>query len=134
MKKVWIGALVLALTVVAGVVWGPRIWYRLSAPDTPLGRIESVKAVDPFPDSPSVVQLWLVSFSGPGRRFGRETGPRTPHLLDETGTSYLPTTTLVGETKAEVFFTLPQGRTPRSIRFGDAAPVPLPSPAATTNQ
>jgi len=144
MKKLWIAAaaVALGLAVVAGVLWGPRLWFRLSGSTTPLGRIESVKMVDTFPEGGGYGsvsanpghRLWVVSFTGESKRSDPEPagGEKRPaRLVDETGASYEPAMFQVtvgegGASSTSLVFSLPEGRTPRAIRFGESEPVSLP--------
>ena len=142
MKK-WIGAvaLVLALGVVAGAIWGRRIWLGAGGPVTPLGRIESVKSVDTFPEGGGFNsvsanpghRLWVVSFTGEGSPETPASGERKPTvLLDDTGAAYesamiqISVSQSGGDSSTSLVFSLPEGRTPRSVRFGDSAPLALP--------
>jgi len=142
MKKLAIAAAAVAvgLVIVAGILWGPGLWYRLKGKTTPLGRLESVKMVDTFPEGGGYgsvsanpgYRLWVVAFSGEGRPSAPAGGEKHPtRLLDETGAAYEPAMLQVtvgeaGASSTSLVYSLPEGRTPRAIRFGDSDPMPLP--------
>lgn len=143
MKKLGIvaAAVALGLAIVAGILWGPRLWFRLTGTTTPLGRIESVKRVDTFPEGGGYGsvsanaghQLWVVAFSGKGRSSAASSDDKKPTVvLDETGTTYEMAMMQITINQdgtgsgAALVFSLPEGRVPRSIRFGDSAPIALP--------
>lgn len=143
MKKlaIVVASVALGLVIVAGVLWGPGLWFRLTGTATPLGRIESVKMVDTFPEGGGYgsvsanpgQRLWVVAFSGEGKSDPAPAdGEKRPaRLLDDTGAAYEPamfqiTVGEAGASSTSLVYSLPEGRTPRAIRFGESEPVPLP--------
>ncbi len=143
MKKLAIAAaaVTLGLGIVAGILWGPGLWLRLTGKATPLGRIESVKMVDTFPEGGGYGsvsanpghRLWVVAFTGEGEADPAPEGDKRPtRVLDDTGASYEPAMFQFtiekdgGRSATSLVYSLPEGRTPRAIRFGDSDPMPLP--------
>ncbi|MGH9787398.1 MAG: hypothetical protein ACRD4U_01680 [Candidatus Acidiferrales bacterium] len=157
-KRAWvITAVVVVLAAVGGAGWfyAPQLYNRFFSPLTPAGRIAGVEKVDSFgPDgagnltigrgmsmrfinggSPELqaeagYQLWLVRFNPMAGK--PDEGSRRAFLVDDSGEKHSAAWMQVdeegGSSKTALVFCLPEARTPQTIQFGDAPPVPLPAP------
>lgn len=149
-RRAWLIAAVVVVLLaglgVGGWFYGPRLYVRFLAPVTPAGRITGVAKVDSFaPGGPGEVravagyQLWVVHFKplpGPAGTGGQESSLvwlGKAFLVDETGEKY--SAGIIQEqyggggqslTARALVFSIPQGRKPKKIQFGDAPPVRLP--------
>ena len=148
-KRAWLIAAVVVVLLaglgVAGWFYGPRLYIRFLAPVTPAGRVVRVEKVDSFgPGGPGEIravtgyQLWVVHFKPVEEKPRDLSSPPSDwlgkaFLIDETGAKNSPG--IVQEqyggpgqslTARALVFSIPEGRKPQKIQFGDDAPVRLP--------
>lgn len=152
-KAIWLGAggLVLVGFVVAGVIFGPRLYQRWFAPTTPLGRISKVETVETYPGTggPGDVlavegyRLWVVHFEGGMRPDAGKSDEQSGSwfdkvsLIDDSGEKHRASIfqEASGEEggqqvvkSREMVFSIPRDRRPHSLIVGDGPQVRLPAP------
>lgn len=142
-KALLIGGFALAalLVVVAGVYFGPQLYYRvLYGPSTELGYIRGVERVDQgFAERrpKAGYQFWVVHFvEGPRSKQDARGGQIYYYpvvlLLDSTGQKHHALAMQEGWDQEHSFwveallFELPEGRQPQSVQFNFGPPVQLP--------